>query len=168
MAEVIPTELATTDFEASFDELWTAAYRVAFRLLGDREEARDCAQDACVRAYVRWQRVTRGGHPTPWVVRVASNLAIDRWRSTQRARSRAVSVESSIEVDQAKRVDIHRALGALPKRQRDVVVLRYLADLTERETAAILGISLGAVKQHASRGLTALRSLPTLDEGDQP
>jgi DNA-directed RNA polymerase specialized sigma24 family protein len=55
-------------------------------------------------------------------------------------------------------VDLHRALGALPRRQREVVVLRYFGDLSEREIAAELGLAPGSVKSHASRGLAALRA----------
>jgi DNA-directed RNA polymerase specialized sigma24 family protein len=71
-------------FEAEFDHLFAAAYRAAFRLLGDREEASDCAQEALTRAYPRWERLRRG-EPASWVVRVAANLAIDRWRRQQRS-----------------------------------------------------------------------------------
>ncbi|HEY1739863.1 MAG TPA: sigma factor, partial [Acidimicrobiia bacterium] len=72
-------------FEAAFDGLFAAAYRAAFRLLGEREEASDCAQEALTRAYPRWDRLQHKGDPSPWVVRVAANLAIDRWRRSQRS-----------------------------------------------------------------------------------
>jgi RNA polymerase sigma factor (sigma-70 family) len=58
----------------------------------------------------------------------------------------------------AERLDLVRALGRLPKRQRQVVILRYLADRPEEEVARVLGCSVGAVKTHASRGLSALRA----------
>ena len=57
------------------DAAFRAAYRSAFRLLGDREEALDCAQEALTRAYPRWERLLRDGDPTPWVARVAGNDA---------------------------------------------------------------------------------------------
>jgi RNA polymerase sigma factor (sigma-70 family) len=57
------------------------------------------------------------------------------------------------------RVTLAKQLAALPRRQRDVVALRYLADLTEAQVAALLGVSQGSVKRHAQRGLSALRAL---------
>ena len=158
---IVPGALADVDngpadFAVSFDALWAAAYRVAFRLLGDREDASDCAQEACVRACVRWSKLVRHGDPTPWVVRAASNLAIDRWRRTRRVGS--ASAEAASDDGVADRIDLHRALATLPRRQREVVVLRYVADLREVDVAAALGVSLGSVKQHSARGLAALRA----------
>jgi RNA polymerase sigma factor (sigma-70 family) len=63
-----------------------------------------------------------------------------------------------LEPADARRVDLHRALETLPKRQRDTVVLRYVVDLSEAETAEALGCARGTVKSHAARGLTALRA----------
>ncbi len=66
-----------------------------------------------------------------------------------------------------ERVDLAQALRRLPTRQRQVVVLRYLADWSEADVAAELGTSLGTVKRHASRGLAAMRqSLGTQAQGD--
>jgi DNA-directed RNA polymerase specialized sigma24 family protein len=65
-------------FDERFDALSAIAYRVAYRLLGNREDAREVAQEALARAYARWRKVA--GHDEPWVARVATNLAIGRWR----------------------------------------------------------------------------------------
>jgi RNA polymerase sigma-70 factor (sigma-E family) len=146
-------------FEDAFASLFRAAYRVAFRLLGDREDAADVAQEALARASVRWGRVTADGRSAaPWVVRVAANLAVDRWRR-RRVASRYAATETvaTWTAELPERVDLHRALAGLPKRQREVVVLRYVADLTESDVADALGCSVGTVKTHASRGLAALR-----------
>ena len=70
------------DFIDAYSGLFRDAYRVAFRLLGDREEAEDIAQEACIRACQRWRRLSEGGYAAPWVVRVSTNLSLDRWRST--------------------------------------------------------------------------------------
>lgn len=150
-----PTTTPGERFDDAFPELWGAAYRVAFRLLGDREDAADCAQEACTRACTRWGRLLRAGDPTPWVVRVSSNLAIDRWRRRRRDPALSAAAATAVSVDE--RLDLHRALGELPRRQREVVVLRFVADLREADVATALGISLGTVKQHAHRGLAALR-----------
>ena len=153
------TVAAAPTFEEVFPVLVRDAYRVAYRLLGDRSEAEDVAQEACARAYSRWSSVR--DHAEPWCVRVASNLALDLLRS----RSRAVKRNERLAAGQSgptgassdDRLDLYAALSKLPKRQRESVVLRYLGDLSEAQTADVMGCSVGSVKTHSSRGLAALR-----------
>ena len=147
------------DFEDAFEALYRLAYRVAFRLLGRRSEAEDVAAEALARAYVRWSRI--GAYPEAWVSRVSTNLALDAWRR-QRRQHGAAPDSMVIDVSAAERIDLHRALAALSKRQREVVALRYIADLPEGTVAAALGCSTGTVKQHASRGLAALKHSPAV------
>lgn len=146
-------------FEAVFDELASIAYRVGYRLLGDRAAAEDIAQEALARALVRWRRVE--GHAVPWVIRVSTNLALDRLRGSSRAvvRQPPEQVADDDPERSALRLTLARQLAALPRRQREVVALRYLADLTEVQVAAALGLSQGSVKRHTGRGLAALRSV---------
>jgi RNA polymerase sigma-70 factor (sigma-E family) len=162
--EPLPASVVGRDFDTAFPALFRAAYRVAYRLLGDREDAADIAQEACARACARWRRLTRGGDPTPWVVHVAGNLAIDRWRRhrTAAAHPEAVAPSSTL----PDRVDLHRALAALSDRQREVVVLRYFGDQSEVAIARALGCSVGAVKTHTSRALAALRASTQLSEAE--
>jgi RNA polymerase sigma-70 factor (sigma-E family) len=150
-------------FDEMFPELFRSAYRVAFRLLGSREEAADCAQESCARACADWTRLARSGSPLPWVVRVSSNLAIDRWRKLRRARRHEVPAGVAADPDPA-RVDLYLALDTLPRRQRDVLVLRHLADMSEADVAAALGCSVGTVKSNASRARAALREVLTIDD----
>lgn len=148
-------------FEAAYDELFHAAYRVAFRILGSRPEAEDVTQEALTRAYLRWRKVHR--YAVAFVSRVASNLAIDAWRRRRRADLHVATADNDRSGPRhdrvADRVDLLRLLDALPKRQREVLVLRYLADQTEVATAAALGCSVGSVKRHSHRALSALRAL---------
>ena len=143
-------------FEERFDELWAIAYRVAYRVLGSRPEAEDAAQEALVRTCLKWRRAE--GHAEPWVATVASRVAIDAWRRRQRrpSESGAALVGDGLALVE-DRVQLNEALRSLPRRQREVVVLRYLADLPEATVAAALGCTAGTVKQHASRGLAGLR-----------
>jgi RNA polymerase sigma factor (sigma-70 family) len=143
-------------FDDEYPRLYARAYRVAFRVLGRREEAEDVAAEACARAYASWRRVST--YPEPWVARVASNLAIDAVR--RRARDRDLTEGTTPDGLHEERLDLQRALRALPRRQLEVVTLRYLADLSEEAVAAALGCSVGTVKTHASRGLAALRLAP--------
>jgi RNA polymerase sigma-70 factor (sigma-E family) len=152
------------DFDLAYPNLFRAAYRVAFRLVGNRDDASDIAQEACARAYARWRKIGQLDSPEAWVSRVSGNLAIDAWRRRGTAAKHAPTLAREATVDH-DRVDLHRALGALPRRQRQVVMLRYLADLPEAQVAATLGFSVGTVKSHASRGLAALRSTLALEEG---
>src|ERR1700733_10278021 len=76
------TRQAPRSFELAFADLYRLAYRVSFRILGDRAEAEDVAQEALARAALRWSRLHE--RPEGWVCRVASNQAIDRYRRRQR------------------------------------------------------------------------------------
>ena len=101
-----------------------------------------------------------------WVVRVAGNLAIDAWRRLQRVETNAdaESRGATAPGPDGQRVDLHRALDTLSRRQREVLVLRFLADLPEADVAKVLGCSVGSVKQHASRGLATLRTSMAVDD----
>jgi len=144
------------DFDAAFPDLYRHAYRVAYRLVGP-QEARDLAQEALARAYGHWRKVGALDEPAAWISRVTTNLAFDFWRR-RRVRRHADHVPPSMPAIDAERLDLYRALAALPVRQRQVIAMRFLADQTETATAAALGCSVGSVKQHAARGLAALRA----------
>jgi DNA-directed RNA polymerase specialized sigma24 family protein len=150
-------------FDERFDDLARLAHRVAFRVLGSRVEAEDVAQEAMARAFARWSRVE--DHADAWVGRVATNLAIGVWR--KRRPSGAFGDEPApAGPDGLDRVETVRLLQALPRRQREVVALRYLADLPVEAVARELGCSVGTVKQHAHRGLAALRVSVTADDDE--
>jgi RNA polymerase sigma-70 factor (sigma-E family) len=149
-------------FEEVFPVLIRDAYRVAYRLLGDRSEAEDVAQEACARTFSKWGSVR--DHAEPWCVRVASNLALDVLRARTRAIKRNERFKASEPVLTPvleDRLDLYAALERLPRRQRETVVLRYLGDLSEAQTADLIGCSVGSVKTHASRGLAALKEVIT-------
>jgi RNA polymerase sigma-70 factor (sigma-E family) len=143
----------TKGFDDAFDQLYQIAYRAAFRILGSREDAEDVAIEVLARASVRWQRIDKD--PAPWVATVAVNLSLDMWRRRRRAPEPETPREVCADVE--RRTELSQALDRLPKRQRDTVVLRYFLDLTESETAAAMGVSVGTIKQHASRAMVSLR-----------
>lgn len=148
---------ATTDdgFEDAFDALFPRAVRLAVRLLGDQAAAEDVAAEALARAYARWSKVSDLPYRDGWVLRVTSNLAIDRLRRRPPETWEAppVSFEDEVEL----RMALNAALLTLAPRQRQAVTLRYLGGLTDNEVAHALGISLGSVKTHIHRGLRRLR-----------
>jgi RNA polymerase sigma factor (sigma-70 family) len=113
------------------------------------------AQEALARAHLRWGRLHE--RPEGWIVTVATNLSIDRLRRRRRLSALVEEPLAVVDIHRSERIDLARALRRLPRRQRQVVVLRYLADWSENDVATALGVSGGAVKSHASRGLAALR-----------
>lgn len=143
-------------FEEAFDELFPRAVRLANRLLGDRAAAEDVAAEALARTYVRWRRVGALPYRDGWVLKVTTNLAIDRLRrrSPEVWPAPTGDFEDSVEL----RLALNAALLTLATRQRQAVALRYLAGLSDREVAQALGISLGSVKTHIHRGLRGLRT----------
>ena len=144
------------EFTTAYSDLRTAAYRAAYRLLGDRAAAEDVSAEALTRAYVRWDSVA--GHALPWVIRVASNLALDLGRRRAREAVRRQPIDAAAQgTHMEARLDLQQAIASLPRRQREVVVLRFLGDLSEQATADALGIDAGTVKSHTSRGLSRLR-----------
>jgi RNA polymerase sigma-70 factor, ECF subfamily len=148
--------------EPSFDEFYasTAAriVRHAYALTGDLDDARDIAQETFARAWQRWSSVSACDSPEAWVRRVATNLAISRWRRARIARllgheAGTPSYAPEISTDT---VALVAGLRTLPQRQRTVLVLYYLADLPVRQIAAELGCSPGSVKAWLSRGRASL------------
>jgi RNA polymerase sigma factor (sigma-70 family) len=143
-------------FEEAYDSMRLSAYRAAYRLLGHRPAAEDVAGEALARAYSRWSSVS--AHAEAWVVTVATNLALDIGRQQARAARRGAQVIVEQPIDHIEtRLDLQAALRALPRRQREVVALRFLGDFSEQATAAALGLNVGTVKSHAARGLSRLR-----------
>ncbi len=152
-------------FDAFFAASVGKVLAVGRRLAGDDAVAEDLAAEAFVRAYVRWGSVRTHPNPEAWVLRTMANLAVDR------SRKRQVVLRPEVAQSPDDAVVLHttlvEALARLPRRQRSVVALRYLADLPEREVAEALAISTGSVKTHLSRGLAQLRvQLATPIEGD--
>jgi RNA polymerase sigma-70 factor (sigma-E family) len=151
------------EFEAAFDHMLGRAYRHALRLVGNRALAEDLAAEALTRTFVHWRRVSALEYRDAWILRVVTNLAIDAYA---KRRVPATDAEPLDEEDAAVlRVALAQALKALPARQREAVVLRYLVDLSEADTADALGVARGTVKSHLNRGVRHLRTTlgPTLD-----
>jgi RNA polymerase sigma factor (sigma-70 family) len=151
---------APAGFVDAFDGLLTRAYRVARRIVPSDQAAEDIASETLIRAYAHWRRIGDKPWREGWVVRVATNLAIDAVRKHRPITDAQVAEgQSPAEQDEvAIRLALAAALRSLPKRQREVVALRYLAGFSEAEAAAALRISTGSVKTHLHRGLGALRT----------
>ncbi|MEW6155689.1 MAG: sigma-70 family RNA polymerase sigma factor [Actinomycetota bacterium] len=144
------------EFVALFHEYLPVVRQVARRIVGDEFLAEDVAAESFTRLYIRWTWMRRHPQPHAWLCRVATNLAIDRVR-----RQSPVVAPPPPEADPyeaiATRLALAAALGALPRRQRQIVALRFLADISVEDVATTLGISSGAVKSHCHRALESLR-----------
>jgi RNA polymerase sigma-70 factor (sigma-E family) len=148
------------DFVAFYRARGPALQRVAFLLCGDRFAMEDLVQTTFVKLYRAWPRL-RGETIEAYArqVLVRTYLAERRLRRSREVPSDNLPDRSGPDADHAARVDIQRALAALPARQRAVVVLRFWEDLSVAETAEVLGIGAGTVKSHSARALTTLRVL---------
>jgi RNA polymerase sigma-70 factor (sigma-E family) len=148
------------DFGAFVAARATSLLRVAYLACGDETEAEDLLQTALERTYRNWDQV-RHDTPEPYVRRVIINAAISRAR--RRAILSIIPMHSPPETSaQAADADLRHvlmeALRALPPRQRAVIVLRYWEDLSETQTAEVLGCAVGTVKSQASKAMAKLRS----------
>jgi len=141
----------------------SALLRTAQLMCGARQDAEDVLQSALEKAYRHWGRLDAEVDPEPYVRRILVNLVISRarrWkiiREIQMARLPEVPVSASGH-DVELRGALIEELQQLGPRQRAVLVLRYWEDLSEQETAEMLGCSVGTVKSQASRALARLRS----------
>ena len=143
------------------------AFRVAYRMLGDRAEAEDLAQEAMLRLW-RIAPEWRSGEAkvSTWLYRVVTNLATDRLR-----RRRGVGLDEAPEVaddsasvlermmDEDRLAALQAALAQLPARQRQAVVLRHLEGLSNPEIAEAMEIGVEAVESLTARGKRALAVL---------
>ena len=143
-------------YDAFFDTSLPVVLAVARRLTGGGAGAEDIAVEALGRASAHWDRVSAMAEPRASVVPVAVNLVIGEAR-----KRRPLRLPVAAEPDPADAVVVRgvlvAALRRLPRRQREAVALRYLADLPERDVAEAMGVTTGSVKKHLHRGLTALR-----------
>jgi RNA polymerase sigma-70 factor (sigma-E family) len=163
--------------EASFERFVLSAsprlLRVAFLLTGDRGEAEDLLQSALVRLVGRWGQICDS--PAPYALRVLVNLSRDRHRRLGR-RPREVphdEADGLLSEDDASRLAdrdaLSQAVRTLPRRQREVVALRFFLDLSVADTAAALQCSEGAVKGYTARALAQMREVlddPSLTSTD--
>jgi RNA polymerase sigma-70 factor (sigma-E family) len=145
----------------------------------NRADAEDLLQTVLERAFRRWPRICGSGDPVPYVRQMLVNASLDRWRRLRRRPEQPFGPHEGSPVaaglsgpDQSAAIAdqdlLWRALAQLPSGQRAVLVLRYYEDLTEAQTAAVLGCTVGSVKAQASRALAKLRGIVEIaDSGNR-
>ena len=164
-------------FEEEALELSDQVYRVARRLVSSREEAEDLMQEAYARAFRSWRSFTPGTNLRAWLLRILTNLNIDRGRRQQRApdvqpleegdyflynkleeNGRAPASEQETIDERLSQDDVVSALSAVPHDFRDVLVLVDIGDFTYQDAAQILEIPVGTVMSRLHRGRRILKS----------
>ena len=184
MSEVTPTEphrLAAeardrVRFEEEALELSDQIYRVARRLVGSREEAEDLMQQTYERAFRSWRQYTPGTNLRAWLLRILTNLNIDRGRRKQRTpdmqpleegdyflynqleAGNASASDQDAVVERLSQTDVVSALAEVPHDFRDVVVLVDIGDFTYADAAQILDIPVGTVMSRLHRGRRILKT----------
>lgn len=138
----------------------TSLWRTAWALTGDAQLAEDLVQTALMKVWPRWSKVVAGGDPEAYVRRTMYTTYVSWWRRSSHRESPAANIDSgttsSVETTAAVRQDLVKALDTLPRRQRAVVVCRFIDDLTEAQTARLLGCSVGTVKSQSARAMARL------------
>jgi RNA polymerase sigma-70 factor (sigma-E family) len=146
-----------------------ALQRTAVLLTGDWALAEDLVQTALARAWPRWERISQYDDPELYVRRVMVNTWATWWRRKWRGERASAAVPDGpalgdVAAEVAARLAVRDALGSLTRRQRAVLVLRVVDDLSEAQVADLLGCPQGTVKSALSRALAKLRQDPRLAE----
>ncbi|WP_205471420.1 RNA polymerase sigma factor [Nocardioides sp. SYSU D00038] len=152
--------------EREFDDFYTASFRrvtaQVYAMIGNRDEAEECVQEAFVKAWAHRRQLDRAAHPEAWVRTTAYRLAVSRWRRVKRNgrfADRAMAPPMEAPAPSESHVALVDALGRLPEEQRRALVLHHIADLPVAEVARETGSPEGTVKARLSRGRAALAAL---------
>jgi RNA polymerase sigma-70 factor (sigma-E family) len=156
------------DFSAYLEARQARLLRTAYLLTGDRHQAEDLLQTSLAKLYLAWDKVRDRGSVDAYVRRIMVNENNSLWRRAWRRREVAhdqVPDRTPVHdtYDDGVAAAVWDVVQTLPRRARAVVVLRYYEQLTEAETADVLGISVGTVKSQTSRALAALRERTPAD-----
>ncbi len=158
-----------SDFTAFYDASWPRTVACGYALVGDLAEAEDLAQEAYSRAWPRWSSLCEFDDPAAWVRRVATRLAVSRWRRSRTAAgflARTRAPEPAAPPSEATAVLV-AALRQLPAAQRRAIVLHHLGDLPVVEVAWIEHCPEGTVKARLARGRAALATLLAPQDGER-
>ena len=143
------------DFEEFVVARRDALLRTAYLLTGDHHDAEDLVQSALIKVVPKWGRIK--DRPEGYVRQVLARESVNRWRARRWREVTTDVLPETMHDDRTERIALLQDLRRLSPRQRAVLVLRYFEDLTEADTAASLGITVGTVKSHARDALASLR-----------
>ena len=150
------------EFSAYMAARQPSLLRTAYLLTGDRHTAEDLVQTALAKLYLSWDKVKQREHVDGYVRRILINENNSLWRRPWKKRETTISelpetAAHDAEGNRGPDVELWAHVQALPRKQRAAVVLRYYEQLSEAETAAVLGVSVGTVKSQTSRALATMR-----------
>lgn len=148
------------DFVEYVEARQQALVRFAYLLCSNHHTAEDLVQTALAKTYLTWDRLRDRGAVDAYVRRIIVNENTSMWRRAWKRNERSTDQlpdSGSHDPDHASRDAMWRVIQTLPTKQRAAVVLRYYEDLSEADTAAILGCSVGNVKSQTSRAIAAMR-----------
>jgi RNA polymerase sigma-70 factor, ECF subfamily len=158
--------------EREFDDFYAASFQritgQIYAMIGNRDEAQECVQEAFARAWAHRRKIDRAEHPEAWVRTTAYRIAVSRWRRTTRGRrptDRAVGAAVETAPPSITHVALVAALKQLPEAQRQALVLHHIADLPVHDVAREVGVPEGTIKARLSRGRAALAALLADEEG---
>lgn len=154
------------DFTAYVQARQRALARFAYLLTGDPHSAEDLLQSSLAKVYRNWDRICAVEAPDAYVRRLMVNEHTSWWRRQWRHREISGSplievIDPAVPTAPAHDLDLWNHVRSLAPQQRAAVVLRYYEDLSEAQTAQVLGCSVGTVKSHTSRAIAALRNKMT-------
>lgn len=160
----------TRDFADFYTATFPGLVAQLYAVTGDRTEAEECAQEAFVRAWPRWEKLSTYDEPRAWVMTVGHRVAVSRWRRTRTAltRSRADRAPNPTPGPDPQTMVLVAALRQLPEAQRTALVQHHMGGMAVAEIARRAGVPEGTVKARLSRGRIALAALLTDDDtGDE-
>lgn len=144
-----------------YDALGSAVFSLARAVTGDRQLAEDVLQDVFLKVHAGARAYRKRGSPRAWVMRIARNEAISAYRRRRREFPAEIMEEAdaqAVSPDAADAIALNDALAELSNTDREIVVLGVVAGLTDRETAALLGMPQGSVSWRRRAALEKLRS----------
>ena len=167
-------------FAELVDRYQKKVYSIALRLLGDREESRDAAQEVFLRLYKALPDYRKDKDFLPWLYTITANIARDRWRRRKREKGaipvplnevaaiadHRFSPEPVLEAKDTRQM-VEKAVASLPWEYRTPIILRHIEDLSYKEIAEVMKLPLNTVKTRIRRGRLILREIldPLLGEG---
>ena len=163
--DVLVVEAAAADYDAFFRAEYAGVLRVVQGVLGDRARAEEVAQEAFVRLYVRWDRISQYDRPDAWIRRVAIRLAV---KVARRDGLRGLVERRVAPMPEApQQTDLTAVLAQLPRAQRIAVALHYLEDRPVADVAVVLGCKEATARVHLHRARKRLTELISWQVDDE-
>lgn len=134
-------------------------YRIAYSHCHNREDALDIVSETVYRAFVSLSKLKNADHFYTWLIRILINCAVNHTRKMRRLvlTDRAAGDLASSEVGTEELLDLHRAIEKLDQKQKSVIILKYLNDMTVEDVAEVMQMPVGTVKTHLHKALKELR-----------